>query len=132
MSDAFYSHPVPNLKQTLVESLIQSSKITKIYNNKGSFTNLFVSYFLILCSNIRYKNFLTNLNRNRKLLTMCLNVASLSIKYQYLYQSSTCWVMESKWRACSGLILAIADKCTVDHWVKVVVTDETVLRGVWL
>lgn len=40
--------------------------------------------------------------------------------------------MESKWRACSGLILAIADKCTVDRWVKVVVTDEAVLRGVWL
>lgn len=61
---------------------------------------------------------------------MGLNVASLSINYQYLYQSSTCWVMESKWRACSGLILAIADKSTVDF--KVVVTDEAVVRGGWL
>lgn len=66
MSDAFYSLPVPNLKQTLVESPIQSSKITKIYDNNGSFKNLYVSYFLILCSNIRYKIFFTNLNCNRK------------------------------------------------------------------
>lgn len=40
--------------------------------------------------------------------------------------------MESKWRVCSGLILAIADKCIVDSGVKVAVTDEAVLRGGWL
>lgn len=40
--------------------------------------------------------------------------------------------MESKWRACSGLILAIADKCKLTVDFKVAVTDEAVLRGGWL